>query len=549
MEESKKMNNVEEEMKKKINDDNFPSIFQMYLKKLDEFEHGYNEKIRRKRQRALCLLDVVPNYRKSHVRLFVSSRYDISHKEYVLSFECRPLVGPSFETTSASLMDQDTRKKSMTLEKKNVSSSLVELNPMSIPLAWNISNRKTNGTTLQEDEVKFTNLWERIQICFQQREKVSTLEWKQSKLRGEHQQNQYSFQAFLQDNLNNNNHSGGQQSSPAVATICLYKEPTDTKNYIPTQSLCQALFPSMTASLKHWNDHSKKLKHNIFSNITAPTTTENNNLFLPPHEYEQIPLENDFLILPMITIEEVLNVLFQYIQERNLLDQNDLGSFHLDEKLERLFGQEQETIKLNELRGLVLQNRLVYEKQKQEPHIIIIHLLVKPPTSMIQQDLDVNHIENERKRKRNQIETSDEKHHEEENDLVWYDVDLEVPHLFHTRVRDLLRRIKKRELEYTSSRTKAMGLYRNDHKLFKIRLEEAISNQNSYSKSHIPIHLAAAKACPPGSDAQGSSLCDARMSYLIDQLQNSTQRLAHYHQILQACKNCSTDTNNVPHNN
>ena len=544
------MNELEDEMKKEMDDDNnFSRMFQMYLKKLDEFEHRFNEKIRRKRQRALCLLDVVPNYRKSHVRLFVSSRYDRNNMEYVLSFECRPLVGPSFETTSASLMDQDTRrKKLMTLEKKkdasSSSSSLIELNPMSIPLAWNISNRNTNGTTLQEDEVKFTNLWERIQICFQQEEKVSTLEWKQSKLRGEHQQNQYSFRAFLQNNQNTSVH----QSSPALATICLYKEPTDTKNYIPSESLCQALFPSMTTSLQQWNDHTKKLKHNIFSNI-ATAKTENNHLFLPPHEYEQIPLENDFLILPMITIEEVLNVLYQYVQERNLLDQTDLGSFHLDEKLQRLFGHEQETIKLNNLRGLILQNRLLYEKQKQEPHIIIIHLLVKPHTAIKQQDSEANLIDSERKRKRNQINTSDdEKHIEDENDLVWYDVDLEVPHLFHTRVRDLLRRIKKRELEYTSSRTKAMMLYRNDHKLFKIRLEEAISNQNSYSKSHIPIHLAAAKACPPGSDAEGSALCDARMSYLIDQLQNSTQRLAHYHQILKACKSCSTDANDIPRN-
>jgi hypothetical protein len=134
--------------------------------------------------------------------------------------------------------------------------------------------------------------------------------------------------------------------------------------------------------------------------------------------------------------------------------------------------------------------------------------------------------------------------------MLQLDMDVAVPALFPYRARELLRRIKRRELEYTSSRTKARYLLNarraKDEEQVKhwidtivssiskgcsvrqqVSLQPATSTTTTTtgpSDLLTPITAALAKAAPPRTEARMSAHFDTRLSHLLTQLQQRQQR-------------------------
>jgi hypothetical protein len=116
---------------------------------------------------------------------------------------------------------------------------------------------------------------------------------------------------------------------------------------------------------------------------------------------------------------------------------------------------------------------------------------------------------------------------EKDFSLLQMDVGVTIPSYFPYRARELLRRIKRRELEYTSSRTRARWLLQTstltkseDGRVVRQAIEQAVQQQRlPVSSELIPIYLALAKAAPPQTEARMAGHVDARTAYLWSQLE------------------------------
>ncbi len=122
--------------------------------------------------------------------------------------------------------------------------------------------------------------------------------------------------------------------------------------------------------------------------------------------------------------------------------------------------------------------------------------------------------------------------------LLSCDIDIDVPHLYHFRTRDILRRIKIREYEYQSVRTQALRsiqqtrISQNDAKM----LLEDIVKGIGYTKHHIPACLALAKASQEGGEARIGSHIDARISTLMDRLEYHTRNAKACWDVVDTCR-------------
>jgi SWIB/MDM2 domain len=125
--------------------------------------------------------------------------------------------------------------------------------------------------------------------------------------------------------------------------------------------------------------------------------------------------------------------------------------------------------------------------------------------------------------------------------LLQVDVDVWVPELFPYRVRELMRRMKRRELEYTSSRTKAknsvVGSRRTsiDEDLVRQRLDQIVTGR-AVGPDHIPILAALAQAAPANTAARYEAVLDARISYLLGCLAEHQNAADNAQYLLQTCR-------------
>ena len=125
-----------------------------------------------------------------------------------------------------------------------------------------------------------------------------------------------------------------------------------------------------------------------------------------------------------------------------------------------------------------------------------------------------------------------------EPNLLSCDVDVDVPHLYHSRTRDILRRIKIREHEYASCRTRALRFVQqtrineNDAKML---LENVIAGK-ALTKEHIPMSLALAKAAQEGGEVRVGSHIDVRLSMLMERLEHHTKNAQACWDLVDACR-------------
>mmetsp|Transcript_6047 Transcript_6047/g.8837 ORF Transcript_6047/g.8837 Transcript_6047/m.8837 type:complete len:516 (+) Transcript_6047:60-1607(+) len=239
--------------------------------------------------------------------------------------------------------------------------------------------------------------------------------------------------------------------------------------YQPSPSLAKALFPQHTDERTQTRGLGKKksrtnMKHEI------------------KVEKETIPTENSISVPSLLTIKEIIMAVFHYIQFKKLQDEHEPSMVNCDKTLQSLF--ECERFNFADLNFLLLNKELISEKTNEPMSFTYV---IDSSSSVEQQ-------------------------------LLSLDMDVNVPSLFHYRCRELLRRIKQREFEYTSSRTKArnwlMSGRASEDKVRQL-LEDCVVGKG-YTLDHIGAWAALGRAAPEGSEARQTALIDSQICFLLD---------------------------------
>jgi len=122
--------------------------------------------------------------------------------------------------------------------------------------------------------------------------------------------------------------------------------------------------------------------------------------------------------------------------------------------------------------------------------------------------------------------------------VLSFDMDVHIPSFFHWRAREIMRRIKRREFEYTSSRTKGRYMLvasRGNEDVVKTKIGECVSGFG-YAEENIPIFLALAKAAPPNSEARGAAQTDAKTCALVGRLDECTRKAQSAWDLVEDCR-------------
>ena len=373
------------------------------------------------------------------------------------------------------------------------------------------------------------------------------------------------------------------------AKIKLYRRQGEEGNYIPSKELCDVFFPTFVGKMakemknKEASKASKKNKKRKRSLNEAQSSSMDSTLLsrdATPNA-DQSPTtsnaaqndahasatteEKDIYIPNNVTMDEALGAVFFYIRTRGLQDATDLSIINNDETLSQLFGCNR--MLLSAVRGLLLQNELL-TKVESCSHPIIFNYrmtlegaepLTKKRGSNSKKDAvaDVSHDENPgekslttRKRSANDAEGAqtakmdqDEQTGDDVEDIpvqtmLSCDVDIEVPSLFHTRTRDILRRTKYREFEYSSSRTKAakyLMATKVDEETAKLVLEDVVTGKG-YAPYHKQAWMALARGSHEGGEAQRAAYIDLRTTALIEKLDERTSVSRGYWDVVDACR-------------
>ncbi|GAX23026.1 hypothetical protein FisN_15Hh075 [Fistulifera solaris] len=201
------------------------------------------------------------------------------------------------------------------------------------------------------------------------------------------------------------------------------------------------------------------------------------------------PLDNELHFPPpTLTMSQIIMAFYVYINDKNLMDPDNKSVVVADSVLQEVLGLER--FSFSQLQTTLLQKQVIVKVTKPYP-LKITYIMPK--------------------------KTGDG-----EEMLPWqFDMECTVPSLLGYRLRELLRRIKRRELEYTSSRTKARyllaarrGLRSNaveDNELRQM-IEAAVTSDNLAVPE---VWQALARGAPPNSEARRAARIEAQLSYLL----------------------------------
>lgn len=219
--------------------------------------------------------------------------------------------------------------------------------------------------------------------------------------------------------------------------------------------------------------------------------------------------------------------LYRYIVDKNLQDANDKSLIVFDKVLSNLL--ECESMNFSDLQQALLTKNLVVPVGPDDEPIVLTYVMKKETTSP-QQPLSTL----EKKDAEEQVG-----HH---NQVLSFDTDVAVPSYFHYRSRELMRKIKRREYEYTSSRTKARYLLvasKGNEDIIKSKIEQVISGQG-FAAENIPIFLALARAAPPNSEARAAAQIDAKTCALVERLEECSRKAEAAWDLVDACRGLTT---------
>ena len=535
--------------------------FNAQLDRIDELEKGLNEHANRARRRIAGVLDQTPPHRRSHLRMFVTHKYDKILSKWTLVVEGKLLIG-LLDHRSAAMVERDgalskgrlTRKESQGTSKPMPISDILPTattNPdFAAELQARASDRNQYRSVGEQEEnpvepVLFTHFFEKLGVTFQTiyqpntppKAAASLTPPKKSRKRKAEKQelpaavnvkhlkasestrivwkknNSPDSHAFLVNYVNNEKERApppGMKFHSVVATITLHSTRPDPL-YKPSSVLADKFFPKHRELLQTRGGESAAKRKK------GDTNTETEDLAIP------IAVDNDIKVPSFLTMQEIIIAISQYILDKKLLDANDKSLVVCDKVLSGLF--ECESLNFSDLQQTLLTKNLAIPVGPEEDPIVLKYIMTKNTTSPQVPPGTT---------KPEEVFEGDSHHHQ----VLSFDMDVAVPNLFHYRSREIMRRIKRREFEYTSSRTKARYLLvasRGNEDLVKNKIEQAVSGQG-FAVENIPVFLALAKAAPPNSEARGAAQIDAKTCALVGRLDESSRKAEAAWDIVEACR-------------
>jgi len=335
-----------------------------------------------------------------------------------------------------------------------------------------------------------------------------------------------------------------------IATIRLYPRPSpEESQYKPSPALADALF-SKNASQDGDGDGRRRRKPASAKKRKRIEADEEHGVKsdAAPEPPKEIATENDIVVPKTLLLKEIVSCIFMYAEHKELLDPNDRSSIINDKVLSSLF--ECERMNFAELQQRLLDRKLI-TKANDSP-VVLTYVMKKDnvsisPFDQMDEKTLISGGKGEINGSQQSAISSKDKDQDDDEDVgpscLSLDIDVNVPGLFHYRVRELMRRIKRREFEYTSSRTKARNMLvtsRATEDAVKTRIEEAVCGRG-YTPDHIPVWLALARAAPAGSEARAAAQIDARTCALLGKLYEHCAAAKAAWSVVDACQQTTGD--------
>jgi len=265
----------------------------------------------------------------------------------------------------------------------------------------------------------------------------------------------------------------------------------DDTPYQLSPLLAKALFPQhINESTQNTTERVKKKTRTTMQQQQQQHYSSSSNC-----DREKIPTLGSVFVPSFLTLIEITTAIFHYIQFKKLQDEHEQSMIQCDKKLQLLF--DCENFNFADLQFLLTNKHLILDASTM-------------PSSFT---YTIDQSSNSKNKS-----ASD---HQKQKELS-LDIDVNVPSLFHYRCRELLRRIKQREFEYTSSRTKArnwMMSGRPSEDRVRQLLEDCVTG-HGYTSNHIGAWSALARAAPHKSEARQTAQIDAQICYLLDRVEH-----------------------------
>jgi len=552
--------------------------FHRRIHQIDHLESQLDEYVKRFRRRIGCLLDQSPTHRRTHLRLFVTHKCE--PKVWTLVLEGKLLiglldhvsaikvdqVGPMIRNGKTTIDPMTTKTTSSTTTTTTTSTTTTTTNiPKSNDVLPSVPETGGEGKDrvkvrsvgdIEEDPVEptlFTHTFDKMEISFQtvwQPEQsaggevaaVATTIFsppkKSRKRKTDTPTNIATIPSISPKQLktsplttmtwtkeqSGDAHSFHIQYEPSpppedsmkihsvVATIVLFPTLGPTV-YQPSPALAEKFFPKHSTGL---DPRAIKRRKMIQGEMTMTMDDETNN--------ESIAMENDIYVPSNLTMNEILQCLLTYITDNGLQDETDKSLILCDKVLSGLL--ECDSLNFGDIQNTLLAKNLILPIKADDDPIILTYIM-KTTTSSHQGlpsaattapvvDLPEGHIQQ----------------------VLSFDMDVYVPSFFHWRAREIMRRYKRREFEYTSSRTKgryALVASRGHEDTIKTKIGECIAGQG-YVEENAPIFLALAKSAPANSEARTAAQIDAKMCALMGRLDECTRHAQAAWELVEDCR-------------
>jgi len=276
-----------------------------------------------------------------------------------------------------------------------------------------------------------------------------------------------------------------------VVELQLWLRPGDDTPYQLSPSLAKALFP------QHINERTQNTTARVKKKTRTTMKQQQQQHYSSSSncDRENIPTLGSVFVPSFLTLKEITTAIFHYIQFKKLQDEHEQSMIQCDKTLQLLFDCEK--FNFADLQFLLTNKNLILDASTM-------------PSSF-------TYIINQSSNSKNKSASD----HQKQKELS-LDIDVNVPSLFHYRCRELLRRIKQREFEYTSSRTKArnwMMSGRPSEDRVRQLLEDCVTG-HGYTSNHIGAWSALARAAPHKSEARQTAQIDAQICYLLDRVEH-----------------------------
>ena len=512
------------------------------LRRIDDLERRINDRAIRARRRITNLLEHAPTHRQSHLRCFVTHQYKVipptetsplPASEWKIRIEGKLLIG-HLDHESAEAYDCKTNYKAPTddLDRSKGEKEEEEVLPIKFthffdkveaqfqpiyspkpnPMAAAMLKKKSQSSSKKRrsggGKASVATDDEDFRRSLVVNPFTEGMAWKKSMSEDAH--------AFDLVYRAPPPHESRYQIHCVIAKVQLYpstKEPL----YKVVPALLAKIFPN------HPSNDPPKAAPNAAnsSNKKRPTPDE------PP--LPDIPTDPEIDIPEAWTMSELSMAFYHYIQENQLVDETNPSIVVCNETLQSLFHLER--FSFAQLQSLLVQHDLIRQNPKHGVEPVRLTYICKVANSIDPPPPDG-------------FSTNDDE--DRIPALLQLDMDILVPSLFPFRCREILRRIKRRELEYTSSRTKGryilMARKAKDEEDVKTKIEDVVAKEH-LGRDVIAAQTALAKAAPPRTEARMVSHTDARLSLLMEKVEEecteAQQKWHEYQQIVSILEKAS----------